>query len=356
MLLLQEIQRATKIDSADKYFDIFDREIENKKDIENILYIDICGVIIKIENYSSKIVEDLKDKFDYCITNKCDKVDATIKIWEQGAFKNFMDADSIGLKNMLAYDDNDMVAANFFLNLDIENNKLDAFNKKTNTYYYSRKEFSIENIAKTGHIFAQEIARILENHDISLVHSASVGVDGKGVLISARGLGGKSTLSISALLDGFDYVSDDYVALKRENGIVKSYPIYSIITLSQKMIDTMTELKAKTLYTHPWNNTKKILNISNYHDRFVNGLEIKAVIFPNICGADEPTIEKINKGKAIVQCIDSTVKQVNKKNDRKYTQQLISLMKDFDFYQINLSYDIFKNVAILKNFIKTFKD
>ena len=353
MIQVEEIQRAINItdENVYKYFDIFDKEIARKKDVENFFYINICGIVIKIENYSSKLSEDLKDKFDYCITNDYSHVDATIKVWEQGNFKSLISDNSFGLKNMYI---TESIETRFepLVFLDIDNNKLDAFNKKTNTYYYGRKEFNIDTIAKTGHIFAQEIARILENHNISLVHSASVGIDGKGILISARGLGGKSTLSISALLDDFDYVSDDYVALKKDNGIVKSYPIYSIITLSQKMIDTMTNLKAKTLYTHPWNNTKKILNISNYHNKFVNGLDIKAVVFPNICGTDKPYIEKVSKGKAITQCIDSTIQQVNKKYDKKYTQQLISLMKDFDFYQINLSYDIFRNVEILKNFIK----
>ena len=99
------------------------------------------------------------------------------------------------------------------------------------------------------------------------------------------------------------------------------------------------------------NNTKYVFNISDY-DNVITKLPVKAVVFPKICNVEEPTVEKTNKNRAVTQLVYSTATQMNNDKDAQYIKLLISFVKDLDFYQINLSKDLDKNVKILKQFVK----
>ena len=76
------------------------------------------------------------------------------------------------------------------------------------------------------------------------------------------------------------------------------------------------------------------------------------MVFPKICNVEEPTVEKTNKNRVVTQLVYSTATQMNNDKDAQYIKLLISFVKDLDFYQINLSKDLDKNVKILKQFIK----
>ena len=113
----------------------------------------------------------------------------------------------------------------------------------------------------------------------------------------------------------------------------------------------MPNLKSEFMCNN-YNNTKYVLNISSYDNNIIRNLSIKAVVFPKISNVVEPTIERTDKNKALTQFVYSTATQMDKDKDPQYIKQLISFVKDLDFYQINLSKDLNKNVKILKQFIK----
>ena len=82
-------------------------------------------------------------------------------------------------------------------------------------------------------------------------------------------------------------------------------------------------------------------------------------MFPEIVSDKEPSITecgKDEKGRAIVQIIQSTVCQMQDINNPKVIEKLFNMVKDFKFYKINLCNDINKNTQFLKEFLKrTFK-
>ena len=200
-------------------------------------------------------------------------------------------------------------------------------------------------------MFVRLISQIVRTEKSALIHSAAVGIDDKGILVCAKGGSGKSTLSVSCLINNFQYVSDDYLILNKVNDKLYASPIYSIITLSPKIYKQMVNLKSEFMCNN-YDNTKYILNISSYDDELERKLPIKAIVFPNIANVQEPSIEKTNKNRALTQLVFSTATQMNNDNDTSYIKLLISLIKDLDFYQINLSQNLNKNVEVLKKFIK----
>jgi hypothetical protein len=113
----------------------------------------------------------------------------------------------------------------------------------------------------------------------------------------------------------------------------------------------MVNLKSEFMCNN-YDDTKYILNISSYDDKLERKLPIKTSVFSNIANVQDPAIEKTNKNRALTQLVFSTATQMNNDNDTSYIKLLISLIKDLDFYQINLSQNLNKNVEVLKQFIK----
>ncbi len=152
------------------------------------------------------------------------------------------------------------------------------------------------------------------------------------------------------MIEGFEYVSDDYLVLEKEGDELYSYPIYSIITLSPKMYNELyDDLKGKFVS----NNARKdkyVIDINAYHSAFRNKYPIKICIFPQIVADEKPSIVLCKKGRAITQFVHSTISQLEDKHDIKTIKKLISFIKDFNFYQINLCSDIRQNVECLRQF------
>ncbi len=224
------------------------------------------------------------------------------------------------------------------------------YDQRTNTYFYGVNDLNPEEFIKQGHIFVQIFNKIAKTENTALVHGAVVGIDNKGVLMCARGQRGKSTLAVLAMMRGFDYVSDDYLVLEQEGSELYSYPIYSIITLSPRMYNELyDDLKGKFVSNNA-RRDKYVIDVQNYHDAFRDKYPIKVCLFPQIVDDATPSIVPCKKGRAIAQLVHSTIIQLEDKHDIKTIKKLISFIKDFDFYQINLCADIQANVECLRKF------
>jgi hypothetical protein len=189
-----------------------------------------------------------------------------------------------------------------------------------------------------------------------LVHGAAVGLDGKGILLCARGQRGKSTLAVRAVMDGFDYVSDDYLVLGKDDSGLYAWPIYSIITLSPMMYgDLYATLDAKFVS----NNARKdkyVFNIARYHDRFAPRYPIQLCMFTQIVADSEPSVvtcTQASRGRAVVQLVHSTINQMGDRHDIGSIRKLMRFVENFPFYQINLCRDIEKNLRLLRDFLRT---
>lgn len=73
-------------------------------------------------------------------------------------------------------------------------------------------------------------------------------------------------------------------------------------------------------------------------------------MFPQIVNDEKPSIVACKKGSAITQLVHSTISQMGDKHDIKTIKKLMSFVKNFDFYQINLCANVRANVDCLKQF------
>ncbi|MDR1167967.1 MAG: hypothetical protein LBK53_03635 [Heliobacteriaceae bacterium] len=337
-----------------------------------IKYLDLGTHIVKLINYSPEFTPHVQKQLTYVLKNSAPHHDATLVIWKETDIKaltlnldeKFNPKTNLRLRvEMLAFKTKSISLQVFdetyskhqpLLNIDPYNGIVQAHNPKTNTYYYAAENLEPEEFIKQGHIFVHTLNKIIKTPNSGLVHGAVVGLDNKGILFCARGQRGKSTLAVLAMMEGFEYVSDDYLTLSKDETGLYADPIYSIITLSPRMYNELyNDLQGKFVS----NNARKdkyVINIAPYHERFRRHYPISVCMFPEIVSGPEPEIvpcDKYSKGRAITQLIHSTINQTGDRHDMETIRKLMSFVNDFEFYKINLCADIQANVECLRNFI-----
>ncbi|MDR1742526.1 MAG: hypothetical protein LBR48_01740 [Dysgonamonadaceae bacterium] len=223
--------------------------------------------------------------------------------------------------------------------------------KDAEIFYIPGDGLSLEDrIRRMGHLFVKQINKLSRTPEQMLIHAAAVGIDNKGVLIAAKGGGGKSTLAVSAMLSGFQYVSDDYSIIAKNGAYLTAYPIYSTININPAMYPQMPGLQAKYLWNSWYNEEKHSVEISAHHGSFVPELDIKAIVYPQIAAIEKPYIEAINRDKVVVQVAYSTASQMGLLFDVEYINSLKEMISGMKYYQINLCPNLAANVELLKHF------
>ncbi len=243
--------------------------------------------------------------------------------------------------------------------LDIQpgDGSLSAFAPERDTYYYAVEDLDPEEFIKRGHIFVQLLFRICNVPGSSLAHGAVVGLNGAGVLLCAFGYRGKSTLSVHALLDGFEYVSDDYLILGRkedgtERDILRAWPVYSVIALSPHAYQAMYDGFRGKFLSNNARKDKYMFNIACYHEQFRRGYPVRLCMFPNICDCVEPSIEPGSRERALEELAFSTLNNTGNPRDAVTIGKLYEFVRDLPFYRFDLSRNIARNTRCLREFME----
>ncbi len=339
------------------------------------LYLDLGIKVVRLLCYSELFIPHIQKQLSYTVREKADKFDATIVLW------NEKEAEQIykyivpelnprdNLKRRIemiqqhkTFDDLFIYDKTYSVNKpvicsNLKKKIVTSYDSETETYFYGVENLEPEVFIKQGHLFVKILNDILKTENTTLVHGACVGLNNEGILLCARGQRGKSTLAVLAMMEGFEYVSDDYLTLEKDGDNLYAHPIYSIITLSPRMYNELYDRLEGTRFLS--NNAKKdkyVINISKFHNQFKKRYPVKMCMFPEIVSDSEPSIKECSaqeKGRAIVHIVHSTIFQMKDTHDMEIVKKIMNMVKDFKFYKINLCNDIYKNVECLRKFCKS---
>lgn len=219
------------------------------------------------------------------------------------------------------------------------------------SFYFIRDCGWKDHDAFNGHPMIGLLSDWALSSDLLVLHSACVGVEGKGVLLGAWGGGGKSTLSVSCLLrDDMQFISDDYT-LVSAHGPLTAYPMYTFVSLNQDMHqrinDTLPVIKVLE-------ERGGKLQLDASVRPFAGHMPLKAIVAPRITHQKVPHITPCKDQAVKVRIITSSVRQIGHNRDADLVRQLALRLKDLPVFEIGLSEDLKANSSCLKEFIEKF--
>ena len=141
-----------------------------------------------------------------------------------------------------------------------------------------------------------------------MVHAAAVGVDGLGVLIVGRSGAGKSTTSLQCLVQGMDYLGDDYVAVSRDAAPL-AHQLYRGCKVMDDAFDRLPELRKRVLMRNPERN-KSVVILDETAGRLVPSLQIVAIVRPRIAHAEVTGFAPLPPLQAVTEFAVSTILQM----------------------------------------------
>lgn len=337
----------------------------------SVRYLNLGTRIVRLICHSRRFMRHVERQMACSLTDEAKRYDATLIIWQdhkvaQAAMQamSALDAQayrklrlaalttgSLPQEQILLYDE-DIIRFWPLVDINPGDGSLTAWNPQSNTYYYSVENLEPEEFIKRGHVFVHILFRICNVPNFSLAHGAVIGLNNTGILFCAFGYRGKSTLCVNALLDGFEYVSDDYFILgKKEGDILRAWPIYSIVALSPAAYDAMYDRFEGKFLCNNGRKDKYMFNIEAYHKSFRYGYPVKLAMFPNICDCEEPKIVEGGKELALEELCFSTLNQTCNLKDAPTIAKLYNFAERLPFYRFDLSRNISRNVKCLREFL-----
>jgi hypothetical protein len=339
-----------------------------------VKYLDLGTHVVRLINHSASFTPHVEKQLTWSLKDDAPRYDATLVVWQDrdiseiacsllghhdtAEYRKLRVKKLAGVKvNIpdMTFFDEDILRHQPLIGVDKKNSLISAWEPKSNTYYYAVENLEPEEFIKRGHIFVQTFFHILKSQTSSLAHGAVVGLQGTGVLFCAIGYRGKSTLTVNCLLDGFDYVSDDYLVLGTNGGILRAWPIYSVIALSPTAYQAMYHRLQAKFVSNNARKDKYMFNIAEYHDRFSPAYPVKICMFPHITDCLEPSIVPGNKERAIEELLYSSIHNTGNTQDTMTMGRLYSFVEALPFYRFNLSPNIDKNTRCLREFLERYE-
>jgi hypothetical protein len=174
---------------------------------------------------------------------------------------------------------------------------------------YNRKTHIVTSICDgAGKIENDVIAKpllrflmgILQLKGIHLAHSALVGLNGKGILVTGKGGKGKSTISSAALLGGLSFCADDFVALQRTGTGIVGHSLYATLLLHENQLPKHPHLRAYCRRSHSATVPKTVVILAgNFAGQTVQSLAIDAITVPHIVAGTASSLQPISRVEAL---------------------------------------------------------
>ena len=317
---------------------------------------DIAGKTICMNFYSKKLFEKISKAFEHAEKDAATFPDLTICIWDSVSTKTHLASPWLNQEEYTYPGEVNAKTINSdsFLGIYLNGEEtLNMYDEKNNTAYFWI--YNADNLLYR--VSASPLRSILNwflsKEGVHLMHGAVVGMNGKSILLTAKGCSGKSTTALSCLFSGMNYLGDDYIAIKYSD-VITTHCIFSSTKLSpQSFHDTFPALKDKI-----WNengmekeNEKAIVFLSElYPQQVIKTAPLHAILIPVIKNAEKTKIVLASKIQTMLSMIPYTLFQLSLTKSNKMAE-IKSIVERMPCYFLELGSDINGVSETIKEFL-----
>ena len=192
---------------------------------------------------------------------------------------------------------------------------------------------------------------LLEERGFRIAHAATLGHEGRGIVIFGRAGAGKSGTTLAGLEMGLATVGDDLVCLDAtEQRFARA--LFKVFKQDRAGLTRTPSLFDRTSHLATnWHGKVEFDPDEYFPNSFVGELAIGAAVVPNIVHADEPTIVPVTTAEIMRALISSNVRQYPGERETGMAF-FASFLRNLPCYRINLSKDAAKNGEALVRLIR----
>jgi hypothetical protein len=178
-------------------------------------------------------------------------------------------------------------------------------------------------------------------HDrgVQLLHTGLIAADGAGVLVPGESGSGKSTTSLAGLVDGLEFLGDDFVGLERGGDGFVGHSVFGTACVHQDNLRRFPSLESLAVEDDDAIEEKAILFLPElFPDRLRASVPVRAVALPRI-GAERTEIVPARCSEALRHFAASTLHTVVPRPGRDALQLLAELVEKVPTWWLHLGPD-----------------
>jgi hypothetical protein len=176
--------------------------------------------------------------------------------------------------------------------------------------------------------------------NVPVIHAGLVASGGQGVLIGGLGGAGKTTVALACLLDGLDYLADDYVGLERRaEGAFIGHSLYSTARVDSGHLARLPALVPFAIAPDA-QGEKHVLPLGEFrHERLARCATIRALVLPRVVEVRAGPLRRASKGEALRRLAPSSL-HLSPESRRRGFDRLVELIERVPAYAIELGSDL----------------
>ncbi len=182
--------------------------------------------------------------------------------------------------------------------------------------------------------FRQILHHFFERSSYCLIHAAGVGIDGSGVILTAKGGSGKSTSALSCLEQGWQYIGDDFILLDTANNYM--YSLYNVAKLEKHQINKFNNLSSIVEAKNQDMQKQQIFLYPKYNDKICHKMKLNAILIPEYDqNLGDTTLIKTTAAHALLSMAPSTMFLL--KSEQTIFNKLSQICRSLPCYKLNTS-------------------
>ncbi len=190
---------------------------------------------------------------------------------------------------------------------------------------------------------------------LTMVHGGTLGIDGRAVLISARGGSGKSTCVVAGLRRGLESVGDDFVLLDPQQEVGSSPARVRSLYRTARLHRSSPAWRLEDVAAPDENELRTeedkslILLAERYPQALKEHQVVDAVFVPEL-GHAEPAIEAMSRMEALRAVLPSSLILADRRTES--FARITAFVRETAAYRLRLSPDVERNTDAIRAFLQ----
>jgi hypothetical protein len=194
----------------------------------------------------------------------------------------------------------------------------------------------------------------LADRDVPVLHAALIAHDGAGLLLVGQGGTGKTTVAMACFLDGFDFLGDDYIAIKEAAaGTYVGHSLYDSVWLTR---DAEARLPSVARHAEPpasAGSLKRLVHAAAIRpEGITRAARIRGVVCTTLANGSASAISHTTGAKALLAMAPSSTLRLPVSGYR-LMNRMAALAESLPCYELRVGGDLSSLSGLLRDLLES---